>query len=312
MNEMASKQFYANGKLLITAEYLVLDGAKALALPTRFGQSLHILPLKDENIIWKSFDVEKNIWFEGIFDAQNFDIKHSTDSKTAEMLQKIFQTAQQLPKTGQKTSAYWGGACCVETRLTFPRNWGLGSSSTLIAMFAEWCDVDKYALLAATFGGSGYDLACAMRDNPIFYNIGNPPIVENIIFNPPFSSQLFFVYLGKKQNSREGIARYRSKKLPPSIIADFSDLTVAFSVETDFSEFQKLMKTHEQQIQKIIDLTCVKDLFFADFDGEIKSLGAWGGDFVMVASNANEAQTRHYFKSKGFDTLLTFSEMIKY
>ncbi len=312
MNKMASKQFYANGKLLITAEYLVLDGAKALALPTRFGQSLHISPPKDENIIWKSFDADKKIWFEGVFDVQNFDVKHSTDSKTAEMLQKIFHTIQQLPKKSQKTSEYWGGAFCAETQLTFPRNWGLGSSSTLIAMLADWCDVDKYALLAATFGGSGYDLACAVRDNSIFYNIGNPPVVKNIIFNPPFLRQLFFVYLDKKQNSREGIAHYRSKKISPSIVADFSDLTTAFSIETDFLNFQKLMKIHEQQIQKIIDLPCAKALFFSDFDGEIKSLGAWGGDFVMVASNLDEAQTRHYFQSKGFNIVLTFSEMIKY
>ena len=34
--------FYSNGKLLITGEYLVLDGAKAFALPTKFGQNLII------------------------------------------------------------------------------------------------------------------------------------------------------------------------------------------------------------------------------------------------------------------------------
>ena len=34
------KEFYSNGKLLITGEYLVLDGAKAFALPTKFGQNL--------------------------------------------------------------------------------------------------------------------------------------------------------------------------------------------------------------------------------------------------------------------------------
>ena len=34
------KTFYSNGKLLITGEYVVLDGAKALALPTKYGQNL--------------------------------------------------------------------------------------------------------------------------------------------------------------------------------------------------------------------------------------------------------------------------------
>jgi mevalonate kinase len=30
--------FYSNGKLLLTGEYLVLDGAKSLALPTKFDK----------------------------------------------------------------------------------------------------------------------------------------------------------------------------------------------------------------------------------------------------------------------------------
>ncbi len=34
--------FRSNGKLLLTAEYLVLDGARAIALPTKLGQSLTV------------------------------------------------------------------------------------------------------------------------------------------------------------------------------------------------------------------------------------------------------------------------------
>ena len=35
-------KFYAKGKLLLTAEYAVLGGAKALGLPTKLGQSLDV------------------------------------------------------------------------------------------------------------------------------------------------------------------------------------------------------------------------------------------------------------------------------
>ena len=56
--------FYSNGKLLITGEYLVLNGAKALALPTKFGQSLDVSSLVEKKIIWKSLDADKSIWFE--------------------------------------------------------------------------------------------------------------------------------------------------------------------------------------------------------------------------------------------------------
>ena len=34
--------YYSCGKLLITAEYLVLKGAKGLAIPTKYGQKLSI------------------------------------------------------------------------------------------------------------------------------------------------------------------------------------------------------------------------------------------------------------------------------
>ena len=46
------KKYYSNGKLLITGEYVVLDGAKALALPTKFGQYLIIEPGKNQQINW--------------------------------------------------------------------------------------------------------------------------------------------------------------------------------------------------------------------------------------------------------------------
>ena len=36
------QNYYSNGKLLLTGEYVVLDGAKALAVPTKFGQLLNI------------------------------------------------------------------------------------------------------------------------------------------------------------------------------------------------------------------------------------------------------------------------------
>ena len=58
------QSFYSNGKLLITGEYVVLDGAKALAVPTKFGQYLEVKPSEKKSIYWKSFDSNNQIWFE--------------------------------------------------------------------------------------------------------------------------------------------------------------------------------------------------------------------------------------------------------
>ena len=52
------KKFYANGKLLLTGEYLVMNGAKAVALPTNKGQSLSVKyrPSNNPKLYWKSYD----------------------------------------------------------------------------------------------------------------------------------------------------------------------------------------------------------------------------------------------------------------
>ena len=59
--------FYSHGKLLISAEYAVLDGALALALPTKFGQYLHIESTIENTIIWKSISSKGIVWFEAEF-----------------------------------------------------------------------------------------------------------------------------------------------------------------------------------------------------------------------------------------------------
>ena len=44
-------KYKSNGKILLTSEYLVLDGAQALALPSKFSQSLEVKETKNINQI---------------------------------------------------------------------------------------------------------------------------------------------------------------------------------------------------------------------------------------------------------------------
>jgi len=46
---------------------------------------------------------------------------------------------------------------------------------------------------------------------------------------------------------------------------------------------------------------------FSDFPGSIKSLGAWGGDFVLAAS-ASPAE--NYFKTRGYTTYFAYHDFI--
>jgi hypothetical protein len=51
----------------------------------------------------------------------------------------------------------------------------------------------------------------------------------------------------------------------------------------------------------------IKQELFKDFRGEIKSLGAWGGDFILVSG---DKESPNYFKNLGFTTIIPFEEMI--
>ncbi len=304
------KTIHANGKLLLSSEYFVLDGAKALALPCVFGQNLDINSIENDaqNISWKSFDLEEKCWFECSFDLKNKQISQTSDVAVSDNLVQIFEVLQALnPVFFEKKDSFE-----FETMLEFPRNWGLGSSSTLIYALAKWANVDAYQLLEKTMGGSGYDIACAGVNHPIlFEKTAHQIYVEKVDFQPAFAEQLYFVFLGKKQNSREGIARYRARIDKNHVAINyFTQLTNDFLTAKNSKDFEKTILEHEQLIAQLLDLPRAKDLYFPDYQGEIKSLGAWGGDFVLATSEMSDTETKSYFKNKGFETVLKYNEMV--
>ena len=300
--------FKSNGKLLLTNEYVVLDGAKALAIPTAYGQSLTVTPNTTETIIWESYDHNQSLWLRETFTYKDIVVKtqlHGTGSR--ERLLQIFHAARCLNADFLTIPK----GLTISTHLDFPKHWGLGTSSTLINNVAQWANVDAYALLAKTFGGSGYDIACAKHNTPIIYQIVNEkPSVQHVNFKPMFHGHLFFVYLNKKQNSRDGIAHYLANKGKNlnALIAELNTITEAMVNCCVLEEFKNLMDQHECIIANITSQNTVKAALFNDFEGSIKSLGAWGGDFILVASNENPTS---YFSNKGFNTIIPFAKMVR-
>lgn len=304
---------YSNGKLLLTGEYVVLDGATSLAVPTKFGQDLVVTSIQEPQLVWGSFTNTGECWFEAVFDLPKLRLKNATFNSDkegssefiAETLHKILSEARKLNPDFLQTDKGF----IVKTNLTFPQNWGLGSSSTLINNIATWAKVDGYKLLWNAFSGSGYDIACAQNDVPIFYQLKNKqPIVKQVDFNPSFKNELFFVHLNKKQNSRDGIAQYRKNNQHiHQEIKEISNLSAEFIKTNSTADLEKIIEEHENIISSIIKLNPVKKTLFSDYFGSVKSLGAWGGDFVLATGNED---TPTYFKQKGFETILPYSKMI--
>ena len=300
--------YHANGKLLLTGEYFVLDGARALALPARLGQRLQITENESYTITWRSTDADGATWFEALFSLPAGECVHSNDAAVAARLSQILQAIDsQRPGFWKRFTGLQ-----IETQLEFPPQWGLGTSSTLIANLAEWSGVDAWQLLRDTFGGSGYDLACAQASGPLVYQLqSGRPFFQSVAFQPPFAQQLYFVYLQKKQDSRAGIARYRAcVQQRPDLVVQISELTDAIIFCKTLSAFEQLIQHHEQIIAESLALPRAKELYFSGFWGEIKSLGAWGGDFVLATSHRPALETLAYFNESGFPVVIPYEKMV--
>ena len=304
---LMEKTFYSNGKLLITGEYLVLDGAKAFALPTKYGQNLIIAEGSNNEIIWKSYDADGSIWFEDRIQFSNIINKpnYDNDSIKATLTTILHEAFKLNPDFILHSNGY-----TATTELGFPKSWGLGTSSTLINNIAQWLQIDAYKLLKNSFGGSGYDIACAQNDAPIVYHLekGNP-IVEKVHFNPDFTDNIYFIYLNKKQSSKSAIAAYNTNKKNNLARTIAVNDVITFEVlnATTIQSFAAAIQKHEVQMSIILETQTIKESLFPDFNGVIKSLGAWGGDFVMAIATENPSE---YFISKGYRIVVPYKEMI--
>ncbi|MEM7379859.1 MAG: GYDIA family GHMP kinase [Bacteroidota bacterium] len=301
------REFRSNGKLLLTGEYAVLDGALSLAVPTRFGQNLQVRENDSGQIQWKSLDHNNQLWYEKEFPVHML-AENSNNGEVDEiglMLLKILSQAKSLnPKFLESPKGYE-----LITRLDFPRDWGLGTSSTLINNIAQWAQVDAFNLLRGSMAGSGYDIACAQHSTPLLYQIENSkPRITPVDFSPSFHKNLFFVFLNKKQNSREAISYYEQRDFNKAeFIVKISGITENMVNCKELEEFKALLETHEKIISKTLGLDTVKSSSFPDFPGAIKSLGAWGGDFILAAGDKDSPE---YFKRKGYATVFAFNDLV--
>ncbi len=304
---METSRFYAHGKLLLSGEYMVLDGALALTLALKKGQHMEVIPADDRIIHWRAYDECDLLWFEADLSVDNFKVLSSSDLYRAEKLCMILDHARRL-----NPHFMMAGGAMVNNHLEFSRLWGFGSSSTYIANIAAWARVDPFALFFRTSGGSGYDIASAGASGPIFYQrLESTHKIEPIPFLPVYRHQLFFVYTGLKKDSDSGIEFYRRLGKPrPSEIASLSAVGVDMTQASTLSDFEVCMMKHERIISRFLHVKPIKEERFSDFTGEIKSLGAWGGDFLLVTWTGSLDDLRAYFAAKTINLIFGYDELV--
>ena len=306
--------FYGRGKLLITGEYAVLDGAQALAIPTRKGQSLTVFESQEKGLLWTSQVIGNHTaWFEGRFGADGR-LLDCSDTAIGKRLEQLLLACLALnPKFSQQLQA-----SKVIAQLEFQRNWGLGSSSTLISTLSQWAKVNPYVLMENSFGksGSGYDLACAETNRPILYQLSDSPRKKEIELNWPFQQNLLFIFMEEKQDSRRAIELYRqqnqrrSPEEQTAFINSISRLTQKCIDSDHLQAFENIITEHEEVLSDYLELPRVQTSRFGSYrQGVVKSLGAWGGDFVLAScKDLNEGEK--YFKEEGYNTVLSAEQML--
>lgn len=302
--------WHAHGKLLLTGEYLVLEGAKALAIPINKGQSLKVREkaVADDPVLeWKAFK-PGGFWFGASFKLPDLSLLETSDTDLASNLQKLLSACQKMSGGFLEGSHSF----LAETNLEFNSAYGFGSSSTLVSNLAYWANIDPFVLQRTVLGGSGYDIACARSKKPLFYQlVDEKPFSEKVTISYPFAERLYFVYLGHKQRTTDSIKVFKQKarfgKLEKEQI---SKITENVAKVQKLNEFERLLEEHEKIMSSVLGLKPVKQQFFPDHQGIVKSLGAWGGDFVLMTSGLPRMQFKNYLHQKGFDIFYSWDELV--
>ncbi|MCF6171623.1 MAG: hypothetical protein L3J31_01940 [Bacteroidales bacterium] len=301
-------QWYSHGKLLLTGEYLVMEGAKAFALPLKQGQSLKVQRKEKSRLLeWKAVHREGE-WFRAVFRTSDFSILQTDNPKLAANLSRILQAVRKLSAGFLQDTT----GILVETKLDFRPEYGFGSSSTLISNLAWWAEINPYDLLRLSFGGSGFDLACARAGGPLFFRLKNGlPLVQQAAFDPPFKDNIYFVYLGRKQRSKESIRSFnKTAAFEKEELENISRIGQDLVSTNSLAEFEDLLNLHEKMMAAILGRPTVKSQLFNDYLGTVKSLGGWGGDFVLVTSLQADSSFRADMQKRGFPVVYGYDDLV--
>lgn len=228
---------------------------------------------------WITLNEKKEKWFDCKLNLIDFSIEKTSDPEKAAIIQNLIKTAARLNSDFlSKWKKYK-----ITNQLEFSTDWGWGSSSTLIANIAEWAEISPFELFFETQTGSGYDVAAAIADGPILYQKTEDELsFEEIEMNPVLLSNSFVFYRGNKTSSQEAVSRWQSqKRWKRDDIELISRITENIAGNCALPDTIAGIREHEKVISRILDTPFLQNDYH-DYEGVIKSLGAWGGDFALA------------------------------
>ena len=102
---------------------------------------------------------------------------------------------------------------------------------------------------------------------------------------------------------------YKIAKSFASYIISKNQFWIKNPIQAQSKTFEYLINKHEEVISKFSGEKILKKTTFKDYDfGIVKSIGAWGGDFILVTSK--EEKNLEYFKRKGLNTIFKMNDLV--
>ncbi|MFP4288286.1 MAG: hypothetical protein ACLFQS_03430 [Bacteroidales bacterium] len=298
------EQTFSHGKIILFGEYAVLEGNDAVCLPLATGQKLEIQKNDHQKICWQ-WSYKNTIIADFSLDPitlQPHEISQGDPAWAAGLITAIRK---------QNNIFLTDSGYNVRFINHFPHDWGLGSSSATIASLCRIAGADPYIVNDQVMGGSGADIACTDKKNWFVYRKKKSiPQTWFIPFDFPFQQHVVFVYSGQKQATAEHLKQVKEKSERKHFNASEINTLVyrCFSSNT-VAELMSNIQMHEQLISEHTGHSPLGGKF-PDFNGQIKSLGAWGGDFFMAVSLENQSDVKNYFQKKGFGLCFTWDEFL--
>jgi mevalonate kinase len=301
--------YRSNGKLLLTAEYFIMNGATALVLPLRLGQELHVDEVSGDHgglVIWTA-KYREQPWFTATIKVPELLILKTSDPVISRRLVTILEVVKSLKPAlfDQENSLIFN------TSIDFDPQWGMGSSSTLLTNLAAWADIAPLNLFNKVSDGSAYDMAAASRKQAFLYHrSGDSFSASPVELSPAITPHLYFVYAGKKQDSATAVEEYRRMPVPDKgILHRISEISGNLAATDDLDILQKLIEEHERILSNHLGIEPVKTKYFSDYPGAVKSLGAWGGDFLLFVIPDRSYDIHSYLNTKGLKVIYSYYEL---
>ena len=299
-----NETYYSYGKFLLTAEYLVMAGADALVFPVNKGQALDVEPSEKNSLLWDSF-YQGERWFSAGMNGETFEVQDTTNQEKASYLSRLLQSASALSRERKQLNNKK-----ITTRLDFNPEWGMGSSSTLIVNISRLFDINAFELFNKVSKGSGFDIAAALSGYPLRYRLKkNKREMSPVKLPELFFDHAFFVYLGEKVHSEIAVEEFQQNskdfKMPVKYI---NEITAQFTEIESAGELSRITKEHENFMSDVLGLESPTKRF-GDYPYGMKSLGAWGGDFIMAIHPKGKAEVEKYFKHKGYPVVFSANEL---